>query len=338
MNSKKKLQVFVSSTYQDLREERQAAVEAILTAGHIPAGMELFAAGDKSQMEVIQRWIEESDVFLLILGGRYGSIEPESQMSYIHLEYEYAVSKNKPYFAVVIGEQYLEEKIKRLGSAAVDDPVRLKKFRDQIEKKIVKFWNDPRDIKLAILETLMEFARRSDLHGWVPGNESMDTAAVAEELARLARENADLRKQLADGSSAIQTYSGLRYDELIRLLVDEKLDLTRPGNVADKEFTADVRKAARYAKRTSASLLDGFWVLRHSTSARMEVEFDDQNLHNTIERLEFYGLVQRIREDKYMTTAEYRLTPDGRRFLLRLTVETRLEKARRKHPKDDAPA
>jgi hypothetical protein len=53
MTSKKKLQVFVSSTYSDLREERQAAVEAILTAGHIPAGMELFAAGDQSQMNVI---------------------------------------------------------------------------------------------------------------------------------------------------------------------------------------------------------------------------------------------------------------------------------------------
>jgi len=45
----KKLQVFVSSTYTDLIEERQAAVEAILSSGNIPAGMELFAAGDESQ-------------------------------------------------------------------------------------------------------------------------------------------------------------------------------------------------------------------------------------------------------------------------------------------------
>jgi Domain of unknown function (DUF4062) len=45
----KKLQVFVSSTYNDLLAERQAVVEAILMAGHIPAGMELFAAGDRSQ-------------------------------------------------------------------------------------------------------------------------------------------------------------------------------------------------------------------------------------------------------------------------------------------------
>jgi len=55
MAAKKKLQVFVSSTYLDLKNERQAAVEAILKAGHIPAGMELFAAGNESQFETIRR-------------------------------------------------------------------------------------------------------------------------------------------------------------------------------------------------------------------------------------------------------------------------------------------
>jgi hypothetical protein len=75
---KRKLQVFVSSTFIDLKEERQSAVEAILNAGHIPAGMELFKAGDESQWNIIKDWIEESDVYMLILGGRYGSIESKS--------------------------------------------------------------------------------------------------------------------------------------------------------------------------------------------------------------------------------------------------------------------
>src|SRR5436305_6908804 len=99
-----RLQVFVSSTFSDLREERQAAVEAILSAGHIPAGMELFAAGDESQMEVIKQWIDESDVYLLILAGRYGSIESRTGKSYTQLEYEYALNKSKPLFACVIRE------------------------------------------------------------------------------------------------------------------------------------------------------------------------------------------------------------------------------------------
>ena len=75
VKSKTKLQIFISSTYEDMKVERQAAVEAILKAGHIPAGMELFTGGDKSQWDVIKKWIKDSDAFMLILGGRYGSIE-----------------------------------------------------------------------------------------------------------------------------------------------------------------------------------------------------------------------------------------------------------------------
>ena len=71
--TRRRLQIFVSSTYNDLKVERQAAIEAILSAGHIPAGMELFTSGDESQMKVIEQWIDESDIYLLILGGRYGA-------------------------------------------------------------------------------------------------------------------------------------------------------------------------------------------------------------------------------------------------------------------------
>ena len=105
----KKLQVFVSSTYTDLIEERQAAVQAILDAGHIPAGMELFKAG-KSQMKTIQKWIDESDVYMLILGGRYGSIEEESGLSYTELEYRYAISKNIPIIVILLTDGFLHIK------------------------------------------------------------------------------------------------------------------------------------------------------------------------------------------------------------------------------------
>jgi hypothetical protein len=99
---KRKLQIFVSSTYQDLHSERQAAVDAILRAGHIPAGMELFAAGDTSQLETIFRWIDESDIYMLILGSRYGSVDEASGKSYTQIEYEYAITAGKRFFAVVL--------------------------------------------------------------------------------------------------------------------------------------------------------------------------------------------------------------------------------------------
>lgn len=94
----KKYQVFISSTYKDLIEERQKAVEAILNAGHIPAGMELFHAGDETQKELISEWIEDSDIYVLILGGRYGSLDTDG-MGYTHWEYEKAKELGKPIFS-----------------------------------------------------------------------------------------------------------------------------------------------------------------------------------------------------------------------------------------------
>ena len=230
MAQKKKLQVFVSSTFSDLQEERQAAVEAILTAGHIPAGMELFAAGDESQMNVIKRWIDESDVFMLILGGRYGSIEPKSHKSYIQLEYEYAVDKDKPLFAVVINEEHLDEKIKHQGKSVfeTEHPDKLRKFRVKVLTRMVKFWSDPRDIKLAILETLAEFSLRDDLIGWVPGDESVNTGAVAEEMARLVKENTQLREQIAKTNKSLSTdFNGLSFEEMMKLLASNQLTVSK---------------------------------------------------------------------------------------------------------------
>src|SRR5690606_18782167 len=129
---------------------------AILTAKHIPAGMELFASGDKSQMNVIKRWIDQSDVYLLILGGRYGSVGPKSGKSYTHLEFEYAVQQGKALFSVVITEESLELRVKENGSKVIEqeNKQQFDEFRQTVESNVVRFWSDAKDIKIAILETL----------------------------------------------------------------------------------------------------------------------------------------------------------------------------------------
>ena len=220
---RKRLQVFVSSTYTDLRDERQAAVEAILTAGHIPAGMELFTSGDESQMEVIKQWIQESDVFLLILGGRYGSVEPTSNKSYTQLEYEYAVSLGKPSFACVITEGALENRVKSLGSSSMETTYsrELKAFRELVLSKMVRFWDDFKDIKIAVGETLSTFARRDDLMGWVHASQEANMPALANEIARLSSENAELRNKLSNKTTIINNY--LTYSEIEALLINNEL-------------------------------------------------------------------------------------------------------------------
>jgi hypothetical protein len=268
MAEKKKLQVFVSSTYIDLKEERQAAVQAILTAGHIPAGMELFSAGDQSQMDVIRRWIDESDIFLLILGGRYGSIESESQKSYTHLEYEYALEKGKALFAVVITKEHLEEKVKKVGIEVIEtkNSDKLENFRSFVYSKMVKFWSDSKDIKLAILETLSEFSRREELIGWIPGNQAVNTGELAEELARLGKENSELREQVNNLSFQLSNnqaiFNGLTYEELYQSLNELKLDFDACTPKIEEKSHEVLQQISIAFGDSEVSFLHCFWSMR----------------------------------------------------------------------------
>lgn len=84
----KKYQIFVSSTYEDLKEERDQAIKAILEMGHIPVGMEMFSAADEEQWQLIARQIEATDYYIIIVGHRYGS-ETREGISYTEKEFDY---------------------------------------------------------------------------------------------------------------------------------------------------------------------------------------------------------------------------------------------------------
>jgi hypothetical protein len=67
--------VFVSSTYVDLKVERQTVIETVLALDCFPAGMEFFPSSEADQMMHIRKVIDDSDYYVLIVGGRYGSTD-----------------------------------------------------------------------------------------------------------------------------------------------------------------------------------------------------------------------------------------------------------------------
>ncbi len=235
---RKKLQIFISSTYLDLKLERQAAVEAVLRASHIPAGMELFSAGNESQLEIIKRWIEECDVYMLILGGRYGSLEPNSDLSYTEIEYRYALELGKPCFAIVIDESYLNQKVKEQGKDVLelDNPEKYKAFKKFVLSKVCRFFSNESDIKLAILESISDIQLRYKLTGWIKFEDAPDVTPLLTELSILRKKNTELEKQLNNGSTitkkelVIGDYS---YIELSLILLNKHL--TIPAKITGKE-------------------------------------------------------------------------------------------------------
>ncbi|MBD5528574.1 MAG: DUF4062 domain-containing protein [Lachnospiraceae bacterium] len=241
----KKLQVFVSSTYTDLIDERQAAVEAILDAGHIPAGMELFKAGNESQLKTIYKWIDNSDVYMLILGGRYGSIEQESNMSYTELEYRYALSKNIPVFAVVLSESFLKNKINVFGLSGVLEqkaPEKYQAFKSFVMSKIIREVNDCKDIKIAIHSTLNEFLNEYNLTGWVRNTDENDTVQLLKDKCALAEENHSLNKEIQQlqeqlRQKAKEQFGNYSFDELVTLFKNKTFTMPPFFSQNNKETT-----------------------------------------------------------------------------------------------------
>lgn len=229
---KKKLQVFISSTYKDLINERQAAVSAILKSGHIPAGMELFNANDRSQWQTIKEWIDESDVFVLILGGRYGSIDNDSGKSYTELEYNYALETNKRYFAIVISPQALNAKVSQNGIDFLERNYQreLNSFQDRVLSKISSYFDDEKDIFANIISSLREIEQDKKLIGWICGREVKDVLAITEECNNLQNENIYLKSEIENLKSPFNQENFIKKQfEFHSLLIDlQMINLSQP--------------------------------------------------------------------------------------------------------------
>jgi hypothetical protein len=63
----KRYQVFVSSTFVDLQNERQKVIHALLEQDCFPSGMELFPAANDDQWTLIKKVINECDYYLVII-------------------------------------------------------------------------------------------------------------------------------------------------------------------------------------------------------------------------------------------------------------------------------
>jgi hypothetical protein len=98
----KRYSVFISSTFEDLKDERRAVQDTVISAGDFPVQMEYFPATDEAAFDLIKSLLDKCDYYILIIGGRYGSLDSDG-LSYTHKEFRYAVSKNIPVIVMLNG-------------------------------------------------------------------------------------------------------------------------------------------------------------------------------------------------------------------------------------------
>ena len=189
----KKYQVFVSSTYEDLQEERRTVMEALLQMNCFPVGMEYFNASDESQWEVIKKLINECDYYVLIVGGRYGTIDEASGKSYTQKEYEYALSVGVPAIA------FMHKDISTLPKSKTEsDPnleQKLDAFMGSVKKRLCKLWVTGDDLASKVVLSLNNLIMTKPRIGWVKADRSASSEANAE-IVKLRKEIDDLNKKV----------------------------------------------------------------------------------------------------------------------------------------------
>ena len=175
----KKYQVFVSSTYEDLKSERQAAISCLLDMNCIPVGMEQFPASSLSQWEYIKKMINMSDYYLLIVAGKYGSIDPTENISYTEKEYKYAVANNIPIIAFLVSDigNLVASKVGKTD----EERENVERFRNDVKNagRLVDFYSDENELKYKIAMAIPKIINDAPRSGWVRADQAEKAIKIA---------------------------------------------------------------------------------------------------------------------------------------------------------------
>jgi hypothetical protein len=156
--------VFVSSTYEDLREERAAVQKALLKLHCMPIGMELFGSADEETWDFIKRQIEDCDYYFLIVADKYGSTA-EDGVSYTEKEYDYARQIEKPVLAFVHGDRKSIRRDKTEDDA--EKRSKLEAFIQKVQGSPVSFFTAPHDLATEVTLSFVNLRNRRPAVGFI---------------------------------------------------------------------------------------------------------------------------------------------------------------------------
>src|ERR1017187_10122740 len=210
----KRYQVFVSSTFTDLKDERSAVMQALLELKCIPAGMELFPASTDDQWTLIQRVIDDCDYYLVIVGGRYGSTDSQG-ISYTEREYDYALQQGK----FVMGFLHGSPDDIPVGKSERDPATaaKLDVFRSKVKQKPCRFWTNADELGGLVSRSYIRLLETHPAEGWVKSRYAKTTEdlekinqmhqqirILEQELARLREIDDHVPANLARGADVVK--------------------------------------------------------------------------------------------------------------------------------------
>ena len=341
MGIEKRYQIFISSTFRDLIDERQAVLKAVLELDHMPAGMELFPATDDNAWQLIKDVIDGSDYYVLIIGGKYGSLD-EAGIGYTEKEYEYAVSTKKPVIPLLHEkpDSLPRDKTETEGAAWK----KLEGFREKVEAQhTCVYWTSTDDLKSKVILGLTSTVKRKPALGWIRADQVPSGATITDILS-LKEKVAELEKELettrtgpppgADGlcqgddpikieltfdaSSLNDLLSGTRYEAEINPTWNDIFSEIAPELINESRDYMIRTQIERYlSKFAKEEFEEGTDFKQHTIS---NFSFKKYDIDTCIIQLRALGLIRESDKKRSLkdTEAYWTLTPYGNQKMVQL--------------------
>lgn len=135
-DTERKYQVFISSTFRDLADQRRMVLDVVVDRGHMPIALERFPAADSDVPLVIAKAMDASQIYIVILGYRYGEIVPGRDISFSQLEYEIAVNNKKIVVPFLLDHEEVRAKRATLGEELDQAKVRVLKLAEETPERV----------------------------------------------------------------------------------------------------------------------------------------------------------------------------------------------------------
>ncbi len=210
----KRYQVFVSSTSENLVDERLEVMKALLELDCVPCGMEYYPAANEDQWTVIKDLIDKCDYYVVIICGFYGS-EDQDEKSYARKEYEYALSKGIPAIGFI---RHDHDSLPDDKNDKDENQVqKLEEFMSIVRSNLYKHWSNTYELGAVVSRSLTQLIRDNPNKGWVRAGK-VGSAEMLEEINNLRKENHELQTQIS------------RMESIAEVNIDTK-------NIAFKEVT-----------------------------------------------------------------------------------------------------
>lgn len=157
------IKVFISSTYEDLKNHRNLIIENLQKLALKINAMELWFSKPENPLEVCLNNVSSSDIYIGIVAHRYGSVNKETGKSITELEYEEAKKNGLFSLIFIMGN---EHSIKPKFVDKGEKYTKLKNFKEKLmSERYLSFFNTPDDLLDKVIISIKELMKEKEIDG-----------------------------------------------------------------------------------------------------------------------------------------------------------------------------